>query len=577
MNNLSNKDILLLALTTFLLFILKAIWVVAISSGPLIPDELLYKFNAMAIFSFQKYPHPHFPPLYPAMLAPAFFFKNWYEGMLIINAFLSSLTVPATWFLARSAGVRHPLIAALLAALLPMHVIYPDLLYSENLFIPLFVFATALALRGGKSGFFEALAFGFVLGITHLTRYLFLPALPLLFGIWLYSFSKNEQKVVADSLFKKYCPVFAVLLAYGLIIGFWLFYGWFSGLTSTKLFGFGISGNYVKMSKIDSFLIYASAYSAYIVLAWFLVWILMTAWAVQINDKQWRLQLQPVHKRFLVLAITLLGCYWAVAVRHSFGASYNYPVPMRIIGRYLMHLSPIMLVAGVWALERITESTAPFRKMKVLMGAGVLLVFAFLSWWILFDKGIWGLANFFQDPYMADVIALVSFPVFLMQVFAALILLVMIVLRKTEIRILILPMVLLMLLFLAVDAKKIQSYQDGRHYREFAKVAASLPEQDEPLRIICDGTGSLKTWSGEWLWVYARMKFWEVKQNDISIQHVSSVLNSELASSSSPTLLLTMTRLDIKPLREYTVNNQLYYIYRIDGIDPVIFRQHSEF
>ncbi|PKN88931.1 MAG: hypothetical protein CVU51_02665 [Deltaproteobacteria bacterium HGW-Deltaproteobacteria-1] len=571
MNNLYDKDIPLLALMTFVLFALKAIWVVAISSGPLIPDELLYKFNALAIFSFQKYPHPHYPPVYPAVLAPAFFFKHWYEGMLIINAFLSSLIVPATWFLARSASVRHPLIAALLASLLPMHIIYPDLLYSENLFVPLFVLATALALRGSKSSLIEALAFGFVLGIAHLTRYLFLPALPLLFGVWLYSVSSNEGKVVTENLFERYCRALLVLLAYGLVIGIWLFYGWASGFASTTLFGFGISGVQAKFASIDSFLMYAAAYSAYVILAWFMVLVLLSVWAVQINNKQWCIQLDPVHKRFLILASMLLGCYWAVAVQHSFGASYNYPVPMRIVGRYLLHLSPIMLVVGVWTLERITESKAPFRKMKAFIGAGALFGLALLSWCILFHKGIWGFTKWFEDPYMADVIALISFPVFLLQLFAAFVLLTMIFLRKKEIRILVLPIILLMLVFLAVDARKMQSYQDGLHYREFAQAAARLPDQAGTLRILCDNKGSLRTWSDEWLWVYARMKFWGVKQNNISIQHVPSALNSELAVSSSTVLLLTMTRLDIKPLRKYIVNGEQYYIYRVDGINPKVF------
>jgi len=45
-----------------------------------------------------------------------------------------------------------------------------------------------------------------------------------------------------------------------------------------------------------------------------------------------------------------------------------------------------------------------------------------------------------------------------------------------------------------------------------------------------------------------------------------------LASFSSPTLLHTSVHLDIKPLREYIVNNKIYYIYRIDGIDPKMLR-----
>lgn len=563
MNNYNRKEIFLLILMTFVLFVLKAIWVVAISSGPIIPDELLYKFNAMAIFSLQKYPFPHYPPVYSAVLAPALFFKNWYEGMLIINAFISSLIVPATWFLARQAGVRHPLIAALLAALLPMHVIYPNLLYSENLFVPLFILATALALRGGKGGFIEALLFGLVLGVVHFTRYLLLPALPILFGVWLYSWSMQQKTICEDSTSKRYSSALFVIFAYGLLLGIWAFYGWASGFTWTKLFGFGISGGRAKFAHIDTFLMYAAAYTAHVILAWFLMWILITVWAVQNTDKQWRLQIEPIHKRFLLLALLLLGCYWAVAVRHSVGSAPIPPLPTRIVGRYLLHLSPIMLVAGVLALERIIESSAPFRNGKAFIAAGIMLGLASLSWWILFDKGIWKFSKWFEDPYMADVIALVSFPIFLLQIFAACALLTMIVQQKKDIRILILPMVLLMLVFLFVDAKKMLHYQDGLHYREFAKAAANLPDQEGPLRIICDGKGSLKTWSGEWLWVYARMKFWEVKQNDISIQHISSPLTPELAGSSTPSLLLTMTPINIKPLRKYTVNEKLYYIYLI--------------
>jgi hypothetical protein len=124
-----------------------------------------------------------------------------------------------------------------------------------------------------------------------------------------------------------------------------------------------------------------------------------------------------------------------------------------------------------------------------------------------------------------------------------------------------------MLVFLAVDAKKMQGYQVGLHYRELVQAAASLPDQEGPLRIFYDGKGSLKTWSDEWLWVYARMKFWEVRQIDISVQHVQPAMNSSLAITSSATLFLTMTRLEIKALREYVVNGEQYYIYRIDGID----------
>jgi len=272
------KDLAVLALMTFFLFALKAIWAVLISSGPSYPDELLYKFNASTIFAFQKYGTAHFPPAYSLALAPAFFFKHWYEAMLVLNAFWASLVVPATWLLARTAGIRQPLTVALLVGLLPMHAIYPHLLLSENLFVPLFVMAVALALRGDRRSQIEALAFGLVLGIAHLTKYLFLPALPLLFGAWLYSRSKSKSEFPSESLSKRYCPALLVLLAYGFIVGIWLYYGRASGFGWSQLFGFDIPGIKSKAGNVHSFLIWAAAYTAYIVLAWFPTWGFVAIW-----------------------------------------------------------------------------------------------------------------------------------------------------------------------------------------------------------------------------------------------------------------------------------------------------------
>jgi hypothetical protein len=573
MKDAQYNDLPVLALMTSVLFALKAIWVVLISYGPMVPDELIYKFNASAIFNLQKYAFAVYPPVYPFALAPALFFKHWYESMLVLNAFWSSLIVPVTWFLARCVGIKQPLLAAGLAALLPMHVIYPNILYSENLFVPLFVLAVALALRGGTRGNLEALVFGFVLGIAHLTKYLFLPALPLLFGAWLYSRSKSNREVLSGSLRNLYYPALLVLLAYSLVIGIWLCYGQASGFAWRQLFGLDYSRIETDAANIHSLLMYAVAYTAYVVLAWFPVWGLIVVWAVQTSDKSWRLQRDPSGLRFLALTLMLLGCYWLLAVQHSFGRAYNYPVPQRIVGRYLMQLSPIMLVVGVWVLERLAETQAPFRKMKALISISVLAGLASISWWILFNKGIWRFSGWFYEPHMADVIAFVSLPVFLLAIGMLLLLLGMICFRRNNIRFIVLPIVVFMLVSLVVDARRMHAYQNGLHYREFAYVAASLTGQaGDTLNVFVDGKGSLRTWSGERLWVYARMAFWGLKQEQIFIQNVSTQGISGFTSLSSPTLLLTIERLDIKPLREYIVNDKKYFIYRIDGVDPKVLR-----
>lgn len=141
-------------------------------------------------------------------------------------------------------SLRHTLIAALMVTLLHMHIIYLNLLY-RDLFVPLFILAAALALRGGKGGFFEALLFGLVLGVAYFTRYQLLPALPIFFGVWLYSWSVQQKTICEDSTSKRYSSALFVIFAYGLLLGIWVLYGWASGFTWTKLFGFGISGGRV--------------------------------------------------------------------------------------------------------------------------------------------------------------------------------------------------------------------------------------------------------------------------------------------------------------------------------------------
>lgn len=182
-----------------ILFIFKAIFAVFHSTGPaILNDEYLYKFNAESIFLLQKYASAHYPPVYSLTLAPALFFDNWYEAMLVINAFLSSLLIPAVWSLAKAAEMRHPMVPTTLAAFIPFHAVYPSFLLSENLFVPLFCCALALCLRGKSKSPREGMLFGVILGLTHLTKYLFLPAVPLLYLGWLWGLRHPRREQGGD-------------------------------------------------------------------------------------------------------------------------------------------------------------------------------------------------------------------------------------------------------------------------------------------------------------------------------------------------------------------------------------------
>lgn len=566
------KDLPVLALMTFVLFAIKAVWAVLISTGPTIVDELLYKFNASTIFDLQKYYTAHYPPAYSLVLAPALFFKDWYEAMLVVNAFLSSLVVPASWFLARSAGIKRPMLAAVLSALLPMHFVFPNILFSENLFVTLFVLAVAIALRGGKRGYIEALAFGFVLGVAHLTKYLFLPALPLLIATWLYCRRTSNQENASETSVSLYIPFLLVLLGYGLVVGLWLYYGGSSGFSLSqmfglgfaKVFGIGASGIKTKTLNADSFLMWVVAYISYLVLAWLPIWGVIAIWMSQVINKDWRIQIEPRHQRFLYLVLLLVSCYWLLAVRYSFGCGYNYPVPQRVMGRYVMQLFPIMLVVGVWIMEIFAESRAKFHKIKALFAIAMLVGVASIAWWILFNKGIWAFNEWFANrtPGTVDVVAMASLQVFLLAIAMISLLLAMISFRRNDIRLLVLPIVTLMLVSMIVAAGRMYVYQDGLHFRELAAAVTSLKQQNETLHILYEDNVLNRPFLKE------RMLFWGVKQNQLSAESVSAKAGINFDSLSSPTLLLTRMTFDIKPDREYLVNGKTYYIYRVDGLDP---------
>ena len=119
----------------FILFILKVCMLSADDGPTIFKDELLYRINALAIFNGKKYANAHYPPLYPLALSPAFLFQDWYRAMHVLNAFWSSLLVPAAWFLGRTVGLRRPVLAGLLVAVIPFQAVYFRLLMSENLFL----------------------------------------------------------------------------------------------------------------------------------------------------------------------------------------------------------------------------------------------------------------------------------------------------------------------------------------------------------------------------------------------------------------------------------------------------------
>jgi hypothetical protein len=551
-------------------FILKAIFVFSTATGPsIVNDEYLYKFNAESIFLLQKYATAHYPPMYPLVLAPALLFESWYEAMLVINAFISSLTVLSAWFLARTIGMRKPVVAAAIAALLPFNAVYPGFLLSENLFIPLFCLAIALAVRGGRAAAWEALLFGAVLAGAHLTKYLFLPAAPLLYIAWLHASMRSSRTALGG---RGHAVHFLPLLAYGIIFGAWAWYGHESGFGIRQIFGLDVStagrivtdaaatarrlGEYARPAAL---LMWSAAYAAFSILAWLPAWGLLAAWASQ--PRQGNPGTGPTREltTFAFLVVLLVAGFNAMAVLHSFGAKYNMVQPTKIMGRYLAHLGPPLTVFGLLALESLSRMRATLHARRLLTAGALTLSLAALAWWVIVGKGVWGFPKFFYtNPVnLLDVTIFRKLGYLVAALGAAALPLAMLRRADRGLPLLCAPLAVFLLWFSLGYAKSVPFSQEGLHLRMITSAAAVLGLQGSEVPVVADKVRTpAKALAGA-------PRFWKLEGLTL-VAATQPPDTLDWDKIKTPGLLVTRARLELQPVVEYAIKDASFRIYEIN-------------
>lgn len=365
-------------------------------------DELLYREGAEALAVFGNYPSGQYPFLYPLLMAPAYATGTGYEGMFAINVVASTLLVPACWLLARAIGLRPAWPAALLAAAMPLHFLYPTQILSENLFVPLFVLATWYTIRAKPAGPVAAFAFGLLLASLFLVKYLALPAVPLLWAFWL--MGRVAGRVQADDRTIRSGAAWsaaAILLA----TGAWLAYARTHGIATAEAFGANVSGlNAGDLITPAAVVTWATAYLACLVLV-------AGAFLPRLAESLVAYLHAPVRDfrehpqaRLVLLTLLLAGGYWLVCVQHSAGGVGNYPVPQRVVVRYMMHLAPLFMTLGLaFTLRPFRPVTWPW--VATATAAGVALLW--ISHGILYGDMVWDFPDWFATIplYSTDILA----------------------------------------------------------------------------------------------------------------------------------------------------------------------------
>jgi len=361
-------------------------------------DELLYKEKAEQIFNGKGFTSMHYPPLYSLMISIAFFFDDWYNSIQIINGILSSLLVVPIWLVSRMfLSKPKALLVILLVLLLPFQAIYPGYIMSENLFLFIFAFTVYFSLQGVNTKIWKAGLFGLFLALGYLTKYLMLPAIPVLILIWvIVPLLQLENSLKFHNSKHFWINVLIMIFSLLIVLFIWVSIAKTSGFTLIKALGL----NYVKgmtssnrlfsnNGTLQDFLMWGSFYFAYLIFA-LLPYITLIFFSYP-SFSFFKKNIFNTKRFIYLLLISLLTLdYWFVATQHSFRALYNYPVPAKLIARYLMQTFPFLIILGVIFLDRIITYRNWLNKKNSIIAALLLILLMIIAKWILFQKAIWG-------------------------------------------------------------------------------------------------------------------------------------------------------------------------------------------
>jgi|GEM_PF-3321220 len=338
----------------------KLVFVTWPTLGATISDEDVYWRLSRILFDGVFYQGTKYPPLWPAAIAPAHLFgEHAYRAALVLAALYSSATVLPVYALARHIARRPYAVAAtLLCALLPYHYVLPRTLMSENLYFPLFMMCVWMVIYRPKrhAAVFD-LGTGVAIGALYLTRYVTLAALPA-FAVawWLREWERAGRWTLDRAAWGR---LVAVVMGFVAVFGPWVWIERGYGLAIRTTLGFGVASNSDPAQlTLERLSWYARMYAAYFVLIAAPLFGLMMLAPVQV----WKERALNAYTRFFWLTVLLSGGLWAAMSRHSWRAAYNYPEPLRIMGRYAIYFGALYIVLALLTLagwERIERVARP--------------------------------------------------------------------------------------------------------------------------------------------------------------------------------------------------------------------------
>ena len=327
------------------------------------------------------------PPLYPLSIIPAFFMpKNLvYQAVLFLDNLYSFSIIFPIYFLLRKLTENHRLSlgGAVVILFQPLFFVNSQVMLSENLFLPLFTWATLLSFTSlsftkpqsdlQEPRWIETILLGLLIGFCYLTRFITLSVIPVFLLVWwLRPFNGEKGKLLYSN--KKMIHLCIMVAGIVLPVAIWVMIGEHFHLSAGQLLGFQVTPTptttQLSLGNVGFWVI---AYAAAIIFIAAPVIGPLILSVLDFDHKQWR----DDQYRWLIAVVLITGATLAINIYHSVSAPYNYPAPSKMQWRYLMILSILFVITALTALSRHPDYYKNIRRDVFILT--VSIIFLFLS------------------------------------------------------------------------------------------------------------------------------------------------------------------------------------------------------
>lgn len=556
-----NNPVILLIFIFFALVAIKLYAAMPTYGPSVFLDELVYKDLAKSLYYKTDYYTSQYPPVYPFIIMISFAFNsNFHEVMKVINVIISSLMIFPVWLIARLyLDKRNSLYCVILSCLLPYHFVFPKMIMSENLFYPLFLLTLYLVIVSSKNLNVKlSVLTGILLILCYLTRYITLALIPVLIFIWwINPLEDGTIKSEGDERFKQRLFYFSIIVISALIAYLpWLMFGISKKWSAAQILGLSISGtSYSSIANYatkKTFMIWTFYYLFYFILliSPYLNFILLFPFI-------YKGKFFSKYNKF-ILSTFMITCAMAfAAIRHSWRASYNYPTPLYIIGRYILHISILWIISAFILIRETDNYKSYIKRMKMLIPSTIIsMLLVIIAYNGLIKGNLWPMSKSFIISFNApDVFSFKQKQILL---YTCILLLISGIYYITKLKNLSIFMVILCILFYGysdIYINKNTVFQNGIHGRNVAVAFTKYEQKYKP-------NSSIKIYddiglSPEYFLDYS-LRFWDIEQGKYKI-----LPYSKNVSSDNNGLLVTEKNFPSQSIVKYNIGNKAYYIYEL--------------